>query len=66
MVEIARNLSKDIPHVRVDLYNVEGQIYFGEMTFFDGSGVSIYNPKEYDLIFGSYLKLPKPYNDIES
>ena len=34
MLYISRKLSEGIPHVRVDLYNVNGRIYFGEMTFF--------------------------------
>ena len=38
MVEVAKKLSADFSHVRVDLYNVEGKIYFGEMTFTNGSG----------------------------
>ena len=64
MIEIARALSENKPHVRVDLYNVEGKVYFGELTFFDGSGVSVYEPRGYDLIFGQYLNLPKPFNNI--
>lgn len=62
MVEIAKNLSQDIPHVRIDLYNVDGKIYFGEYTFFDASGFARYNPPETDLLLGKHLMLPKPYN----
>ena len=64
MIEIAKVLSEGIPHVRVDLYNIDGKIYFGELTFFDGSGINIYVPREYDSIFGKYLKLPKPLKEI--
>ena len=64
MVAVAKKLSEGIPHVRVDLYNVDGKVYFGELTFFDGSGINMYVPREYDAIFGKYLKLPKPLNDI--
>lgn len=38
MVRIARELSAGCRHVRIDLYNIKGRIYFGEMTFFPGSG----------------------------
>ena len=48
MVEIAGILSKGFSHVRVDLYNVDGKIYFGEMTFTNGSGLDPIIPKEYD------------------
>ena len=55
MVEIARILSKEFPHVRVDLYNVRGKIYFGELTFYDGSGYFSYNPDSFDLEVGRYF-----------
>jgi len=49
MLEIARKLSDGFAHVRVDLYNVEGKIYFGEMTFTNGSGFDLIHPYEADL-----------------
>lgn len=52
MVEIARQLSSDFPHVRVDLYNVEGKIIFGELTFYDGSGYMSYDPDSFDIEMG--------------
>ena len=55
MVKVARQLSKDFPHVRVDLYNVGGKIYFGELTFYDGSGYFNYEPDEFDIQLGSYF-----------
>lgn len=58
MLEIAGRLSKGIPHVRVDLYNINGKIYFGELTFFHWSGMVPFEPKEWDYIFGEYIKLP--------
>lgn len=58
MLEVASKLSKGIPHVRVDLYNVNGRIYFGELTFFHWSGTTPYEPVEWDYKFGAYLKLP--------
>lgn len=58
MLEVARKLSKGIPHVRVDLYNCNGNIYFGELTFFHFCGMTPFEPKEWDYKFGEYLQLP--------
>lgn len=55
MLEIAKKLSKGFPHVRVDLYNIEGKIYFGEMTFSSGSGL-IYIDEQHDLMLGNLWK----------
>lgn len=52
MKKIAEMLSKDFPHVRVDLYNVAGKIYFGELTFYDGSGYMTFNPDSFDEELG--------------
>ncbi|OQA64843.1 MAG: hypothetical protein BWY38_02900 [Ignavibacteria bacterium ADurb.Bin266] len=59
MVDIARKLSEGIPHVRVDLYNVNGKIYFGEMTFFSAGGIVPFKPEKWDYILGSWIKLPE-------
>ena len=53
MIEIATALSKGFPHVRVDLYNVEGKIYFGEMTFTNGGGFDRILPAEYNTMLGN-------------
>lgn len=53
MVEVAKSLSVEFPHVRVDLYNVKGKIYFGELTFYDGSGYFQYDPDSFDFEMGS-------------
>lgn len=58
MFRIARLLSKGIPHLRVDLYNVDGKIYFGETTFFTASGFDANRLPEADLYFGNLTKLP--------
>ena len=55
MVEIARRLCEDFPYVRVDLYNIEGQIYFGELTFCSGAGYQTPIPIEYDKILGDLI-----------
>lgn len=57
MFEIASTLSKGFPFVRVDLYNINGKIYFGEMTFFPASGLDENLLTETDLLFGSLIKL---------
>lgn len=59
MFAIASELSKGLPFVRVDLYNINGKIYFGEMTFFPDSGMDEKILPEVDKYFGSFLKLPQ-------
>ena len=59
MIELAERLSKGLPHVRIDLYNCNGKIYFGEMTFYHYGGMIKFHPEEWDYKFGSWLQLPK-------
>lgn len=59
MIDVAQKLSKDFPFVRVDLYNINGKILFGEMTFYPTDGRKKYIPDEYNKIIGDYLELPK-------
>ncbi len=58
MIFLAEKLSKGIPHVRVDLYQSDEKIYFGEMTFFDSSGFEAYTDKNDDIKLGKWLELP--------
>ena len=58
MLEIAKFLSKDFYYVRVDLYVINDKIYFGEMTFYPGSGLLKFNPPEADKMLGDLLTLP--------
>lgn len=58
MVEIAARLSQGFRHVRIDLYNINGKIYFGEYTFFHFSGNVPFDPEEWDYRIGEMLKLP--------
>lgn len=58
MKSIARALSKDLAFVSVDLYYVNKQIYFGELTFYSGSGFLSYDPADFDITLGNMLKLP--------
>ena len=60
MIEIAEIIAKGYPQVRVDLYNVKGKIYFGEMTFFAFSGMNNHFTKKFQRMIGDRIKLPKP------
>ena len=57
MIQIAARLSQPFPVVRVDLYNVDGVIYFGEMTFYHGGCCQEITPEEWDLKMGSWIDL---------
>ena len=59
MIELAKKLSVDTSFVRVDFYNVRGNIYFGELTFFPGSGAGPFIPSIWDEKLGDLLQLPK-------
>ena len=59
MLEIARTLSKDFPAVRIDLYDIGGQILFGEMTYFPWSGYMHFQPDEFDFVLGEKFTLRK-------
>ena len=58
MFDIAAKLSKDLPFARVDLYNINGKIYFGEITLFPSSGFDTNRLPESDLYFGEKIILP--------
>lgn len=55
MLDVARKLSEDFPFVRVDLYNVEGQIYFGELTFYPWTGYVQFTPDSFDFELGKLM-----------
>lgn len=52
MKEIAEKLAADFPFVRVDLYNINGNIVFGEMTFYPWSGYVKFSPDSFDFELG--------------
>lgn len=58
MIYICRSLTQGIPHVRCDLYLVNGNVYFGELTFFDASGFCKFNDEKWNLLIGDYIDLP--------
>lgn len=57
MFEIASKLSEGHPFVRVDLYNINGKIYFGELTFYPNSGMDPNRLPETDIYFGNKIDL---------
>ena len=65
MLKIAEDLSKDFPHVRVDFYECNGKIYFGELTFFDSSGFGEFSPEKWNVIMGDKIQLPEPNYNLE-
>lgn len=57
MKKIAKEVSKGFPHVRIDLYDINGDVYFGETTFFHFSGNVPFNPEEWDYKLGEWLDI---------
>ena len=66
MVELAETLSKNLPFVRVDFYEVNGKIYFGELTFFPGSGFEEFTPETWDYTLGSWIDLRAPLKTLST
>lgn len=63
MKYLAAKLSNNLPFVRVDFFQVQGKVYFGEFTFFDWGGHRPFVTKEMDLELGKLIELPKPFKD---
>jgi len=63
MIKLAETLAGDMCHVRVDFYEANNRIYFGEMTFYHWSGLMPFGPEEWDRRFGDWIKLPE--NKVE-
>lgn len=57
MIELSRILSRGMKHVRVDLYEINNQVYFGELTFYHYSGLVPFIPEKWDCIFGGWLDI---------
>ena len=58
MIALAEKLAKDIPFVRIDFYNVDGKIYFGEITFYPAGGMTRWvGEVDVDTIWGNWLQL---------
>ena len=56
---LAEKLSEGFPQLRVDFYEVNGKVYFGELTFFHHNGFVPFEPEEWDYTFGSWITLPE-------
>ena len=52
-------LSKNFIHIRVDWYVEKEKIYFGELTFFDGSGFAKFEDEKWDEMMGDWIRLPE-------
>ena len=57
MKKIAETLSRPFPHCRVDLYDIDGKVYFGEMTFYHGGGCVDIQPLEWQIKMGAWIDL---------
>ncbi|MBQ3075619.1 MAG: glycosyl transferase [Clostridia bacterium] len=58
MIALAEKLSVGVPQLRVDFYEVNGKVYFGELTFSHFGGCVPFHPEKWDDTFGSWIKLP--------
>jgi len=58
MLEYAKILSDGIPQIRTDFYVVNDRVYFGELTFFHGSGYELFSPESFETEFSSWLRAP--------
>lgn len=59
MLKIAKILSDKIPFVRIDMYNISGKIYFGEITFYPAGGIGFFEPRDWDFKLGQLVHLTK-------
>lgn len=57
MIRLSEKIAQGIPHVRIDWFIINDKLYFGEITFFDGSGLDPFDKKEYDYMLGSWINL---------
>lgn len=59
MLQCFEILGKNISFLRTDWYEINGKLYFGELTFFPASGFNTFNPEVYDVEFGKMLKIER-------
>lgn len=57
MIEISEILTEGIPHARIDFYEVNDKLYFGEITFFHWSGFKKFEPDYWDEVFGNWIDI---------
>lgn len=58
MRSLAEKLAAGIPQLRVDFYEVNGKVYFGELTFFHWTGLVPFEPEQWDYTLGEWIELP--------
>lgn len=59
MMEFSKKLSRSISFIRVDFYEIDSKIYFGELTFFPATGLEKFEPEKWNRRLGNMLELPK-------
>ena len=59
MLELSKKIASNIPFVRIDWYEVNGKLYFGEITFFPSSGFGKFEPEEWDMKLGNMIDLKR-------
>ncbi|WP_308412668.1 ATP-grasp fold amidoligase family protein, partial [Vibrio parahaemolyticus] len=64
MLEVAKKLSEDFDYIRVDLYSVQGKVYFGELTQTHGNGTEDFKPSFVDREWGDYWILDKGNEEL--
>ena len=62
MLELSKKLSVDFPFVRVDLFEIDNKIYFGELTFYHFNGTQPFEPIEWDYKFGDMINIDDLYS----
>ncbi len=63
MLVLAETLTKGHPFLRADFYEVNGEIYFSELTFYSDAGMTSFEPEEWDYKLGELIQLPEKYNN---
>ncbi|KNZ42031.1 ATP-grasp fold amidoligase family protein [Acetobacterium bakii] len=58
MIELSETLARDMSHVRIDWFIVQDKLYFGEITFYQGSGLEPFENENDDMLLGNFIKLP--------
>lgn len=64
MIELSKKLSRKIPHARIDFYEVNGKVYFGEITFYHFSGFQPFQPSKWDYILGEKINIKNVGNNV--
>ena len=57
MLDVAARLSQDFPELRVDLYNIRGKVYFGELTFTSQGGINSFYTQDFLNLAGKKIKI---------